>query len=172
MARAGNEADLDGAGNARSEALALLAALHVCTLATCGGGEPHAVSLLYAHSGFRLYWLSDPSSLHSRHIEAAAAGETAAVTIAGDHTDFRTIRGVQMSGSARRLTDPKDIDAATKLLSSRYRFLRQSHPRPAEIAAAVRKAAPYCFSPARITLIDNTEVLGTKITFTPGATDR
>ena len=34
-------------------------------------GVLHAVSLLHAHGGFfRLYWLSDPRSIHSHQIDA------------------------------------------------------------------------------------------------------
>jgi len=152
--------------DAQNEALALIASMHVCTLATCGAGLPHAVSLLYAHSGFCLYWLSDPTSIHSRHIDAETRTPVAAV-IAAEHKDFHDIRGLQMLGFAQRLSEHDDIDGAKRLLIDRYRYLSESGGRPAEITAAMRRAAFYCFAPTRITLIDNTKGFGTKTIFVP-----
>jgi len=154
---------------ARSKALALLASLHVCNLATYGDGEAHAVSLLYAHHGLLLYWLSDPATHHSRYIEAAPAAPVA-MAIAADQTDFRTIRGVQMHGLVRRLSAPEEREAAMQLLSRRYRYLDAAN-RPPEVAAALRKAMLYCFAPTRVTVIDNTAGLGARVTFTPTADD-
>jgi nitroimidazol reductase NimA-like FMN-containing flavoprotein (pyridoxamine 5'-phosphate oxidase superfamily) len=152
--------------DAQNEALSLIASMYVCTVATCGAGLPHAVSLLYAHSGFHLYWLSDPTSIHSRHIDAETRTPVAAV-IAAEHTDFNDIRGLQMLGFAQRLSEPKDVDEAKRLLIDRYPYLSESGARPAEITAALRRAAFYCFSPTRITWIDNTKGLGTKTIFVP-----
>ncbi len=154
---------------AADRAVSLVASMHVCTLATCADGEPHAVSLLYAHAGLRLFWLSDPASLHSRHIEASPEG-LAAVTIAADQDDFRTIRGLQMRGRARRLIAPGETEHAMDLLARRYPYLREAD-RPAEIAAALAKASLYSFVPSLITLIDNRGGLGGRITFSPAGRD-
>ncbi len=54
----------------RTEMLAFLARHNVMSLATCApDGMPHAANLMFANEGFVLYWLSDPDSRHSRHIE-------------------------------------------------------------------------------------------------------
>ncbi|MDE2166965.1 MAG: pyridoxamine 5'-phosphate oxidase family protein [Alphaproteobacteria bacterium] len=153
--------------DAKEAALALIASLHVCSLATGADGRPHAASLMYAHEGFRLFWFSDPATEHSRHIDAAPSAR-AAVTIAADHQDFATIRGVQMVGVARRVTNPREMTAALALLTGRYGFLARARGGPERLAEALRKAAIYRFTPDRITLIDNTKGFGHKITFDPG----
>lgn len=50
--------------------VAFLAMHHVLSLATHGGKGPHTTSLLYAHDGLALFWVSDPDAQHSREIEA------------------------------------------------------------------------------------------------------
>jgi len=150
----------------RREALQLIASLHVCTLATFGDGQPHAVSLFYAFDGFDLYWFSDPGSRHSRHIDAAADTRVA-VTVAADHQDFAGIRGVQMSGVARRLTGPLEIGAGLARLTGRYGFLAQMFNQPLRLADAMRKAAIYRLTAAQVTFIDNTKGFGHKTSFAP-----
>ncbi|MBI2319702.1 MAG: pyridoxamine 5'-phosphate oxidase family protein, partial [Betaproteobacteria bacterium] len=77
-----------------------LAAHHVLSLATSAAGEAHAASLMYAVDGFALYWMSDPKSRHSLELEA---NPRVAATIAPDYTDFKSIRGLQIAGTAARL---------------------------------------------------------------------
>ncbi len=152
---------------ARQDALALVAGLHVCTLATCGSdGLPHAVSLFYAHDGFDLYWLSDPATRHSRHLADASRGR-GAVTIAGDCQDFADIRGVQMSGAVHRLDGPLEIAAGLARLTGRYGFLAHLLGRPTGLVDAMRKAAVYRLRPEWVTFIDNSKGFGHKTTFRP-----
>ncbi len=158
--------------DAPSEALALLDSLHTCTLATVDeDGLAHACNLLFAHDGFHLYWFSDPASRHSRHI-AAAPGGRVAMTVAGDHSDFGDIRGVQMIGRAERLGNPLEIAAAMARLTGRYSFLKQFFGGPGKLAAAMLKAAIYRFTAERVSVIDNRRGFGSKTSFAPdGATD-
>lgn len=149
---------------ARQEALKLVASLHVCTLATYGDGQPHAVSLFYAHDGFDLYWFSEPSSRHSRHIESLDEARVV-VAIAADHQDFATVRGVQIAGLARRLTGPLEIAGGLARLTGRYGFLARLFETPRELAEAVCKAAVYRLTAERVTFIDNTKGFGHKTTF-------
>lgn len=152
--------------DAKEAVLALIASLHVCSLATTADGRPHAVSLMYAHQGFRLFWFSDPATEHSRYIDAASPSRVA-VTIAADFRDFATIRGVQMAGVAQRLTDHRQRKAALALLTVRYGFLAGADGGPGPLARALRKAAIYRFTPDHITYIDNTKGFGSKMTFAP-----
>ncbi len=152
---------------ARQDALALVERMHVCTLATCGdGGQPHAVSLFYAHDGFNLYWLSDPATRHSCHVADPARGR-GAVTIAGDHQDFAQICGIQMSGPVRRLDGPLEIAAGLAHLTGRYGFLARLFERPTGLVDAMRKAAVYRLIPEWVTFIDNSKGFGHKTTFRP-----
>lgn len=126
-----------------------LDAHHVMTLGTVGDAGAHAASVMYARSGFTLYWTSDPKTRHSQHIERDAR---VTVTIAPDYTDFRLIRGLQVNGGAARLTHPEE---ARRLLARRYPFLAD----PA-LQTALAKAAFYRLQPRSITLIDNTISFG------------
>lgn len=151
---------------ARREALELLGSLHVCTLASCADGVAHAVSLFYAHREFDLFWFSDPATTHSRHIDIAGAGRVA-VTIAADCNHFEDIRGLQMSGLARRLSGPAESAAAMARLTGRFSFLAAFLQRPGKLADAMRKAGIYHFAAERITFIDNSKGFGHKTSFAP-----
>jgi len=143
----------------REAILAELRAHSVLTLATIGEAGPHAVSLMYAHDGFDIYWLSDPKTLHSEHL---ASNPSAAVTIAAQYEDFRKIRGLQLHGKGCHLNDKKDAAAGFDLLALRYPFLQKFSA--GKLAHHLGAAAIYRFQPARLTLIDNAQGFGSKQT--------
>jgi len=134
----------------------------VLTLATSGEAGPHAVSLMYAHDAFDIYWLSDPQTCHS---ECLAHNSSAAVTIAAQHDDFRKIRGLQMEGNGRRVTDVDEENLGFDLLVARYPFLKQFAA--GKLARHLGAAAIYLFRPAQLTLIDNSRGFGFKQTLEP-----
>lgn len=138
-----------------------LDAHHVMSLALGGADGVHACSLMYAASGFTLYWVSAPESRHSRLIEAAGAA-AAAVTVAPDYDDFRHIRGLQMHGSAARVTELGETARALAQLGRRYSFLAAAG---GAVGAALSKAAVYRFRPSTVTFIDNGLGFGHKDTF-------
>jgi len=140
---------------------AFLAAHHVVSLATTDAeGAPHAACVMYALNGLELLWTSDPGSRHSQHIEARPR---VTATVAPDYEDFRAIRGLQVFGSARRLSGSAALAAAARMVS-RYGFLATLQSGPPALRAAFESAGFYCLSPARITLIDNTRGFGHKET--------
>ena len=140
-----------------------LAAHHVLTLATCAGGAVHAASLMYALDGFALIWMSDPKSRHSQELER---NPRVAATIAPDYTDFAAIRGLQIAGTAARLTSVGDILHGTALMLGRYGFLRALAAGPESLRKAFSRGGFYRLQPETITLIDNTVSFGHKETLT------
>ena len=136
---------------------AFIAQHHVMSLATHGPDGPHAANVFYAADGLNLLWVSDRNSRHSLEIEQEAR---VAVTIAPDYSDFSEIRGVQMSGTARR------IDAAAvrarhfALLEARYPFLKRMADAPQALRDAYARVDVYRFEPVRAVLIDNTQGFG------------
>jgi hypothetical protein len=136
---------------------ALLDAHHVMSLATVGPHGPHAANLFYARDGFTLFWVSDPASRHSAELEADAA---VAATIAHDYSDYATIRGLQISGRARRLVDDAERARARQILEARYPFLRQLLD--AEVRDSYARAQIYRLDVVRFVLIDNTRGFGHK----------
>ncbi len=138
-----------------------LSSHHVLTLATSADGEAHAASLMYAVDGFDLYWVSDPNSRHSQHLER---NPRVAATIAPDYSDFAVIRGLQIHGNAKRLSGPGEILHASARMLGRYGFLRTLAAGPAALRLAFERSGFYRLSPERITFIDNTLGFGHKET--------
>ena len=129
----------------------------VLSIATQGDSGPHAVSVMYAHQAFDLYWLSDPNTEHSKHLEN---DNRCAVTIARQYDAFENIMGLQMSGHGRRLDKGAQADDGFTLLTDRYAFLKTFAA--GELARHLGKMAVYRFRPQRITLIDNSRGFGFK----------
>lgn len=143
----------------RAEIEFFLDAHHVLSLATIVDGAPHATSLFYARDGLDLVWTSDPATRHSLVVDAPAG---VSATIAPDYRDFRTIRGLQIDGRARRLSDESEAARARARMEARYDFLRALANGPPPLRAAYAKAAFYALQPSRITFIDNTKGFGHK----------
>jgi uncharacterized protein YhbP (UPF0306 family) len=145
-------------------ALELLAGHSVLSLATLFEGQPHATSLMYAHDGFDLFWVSDPKTRHGR---AVAADPRVAVTIARQYEDFTRIRGLQMTGTALRIADREQAEQALALLGQRFAFIRLFRKGPQRLRERLQAVTAYRFEAAAVTLIDNTEGFGYKRTFCP-----
>jgi hypothetical protein len=136
---------------------ALLDAHHVMSLATLGPDGPHAANLFYARDGFTLFWVSDPTSRHSAELDAD--GRVAA-TIARDHADFSMIRGLQVSGRARRLVDDAGRTRARGVLEARFPFLKMLSDD--DVRDGYQRADFYRLDVVRFVLIDNTRGFGHK----------
>jgi uncharacterized protein len=135
---------------------------HVMSLATRGADDDvHAASLFYALDGLSLLWTSDPGTRHSQQL-ASHAG--VAATIAPDCSDYASVRGLQISGVARRLQVPAEVERASGKMLSRFPFLQQLAAGPPSLREAWAKAGFYRLDPERITLIDNSQGFGHKAT--------
>ncbi len=136
---------------------AFIANYHVLSLATHGAEGPHAANVFYAFDGMTLFWVSERDTRHSCHIESEPR---VAITIAPDYTDFSQIRGVQMSGTARRVDAADERAQCFARLEERYPFLKRMADAPAALREAYARVAVYRFDPVRIVLIDNTRGFG------------
>jgi uncharacterized protein YhbP (UPF0306 family) len=116
---------------------------------------------MYAMEDLTLYWTSDPGTRHSLAIGRDAH---VAATVAPDYEDFRVIRGLQIAGQARRLSEAGEAAHARELLRRRFPFLQELEGMPAALRAALDKAAYYRLDPGTITLIDNTRGFGNRHT--------
>ena len=143
------------------EISAFLAAHHVMSIATLGSSGPHATNLFYACDGLALVWVSEPDTQHSREIEA---DPRVAATVAPDYSDFAAVRGVQITGTARRIAAADERARHLALLEARYPFLRQLAAGPPKLQEAYARTAVYRLQPARIVLIDNSKGFGHKET--------
>jgi uncharacterized protein YhbP (UPF0306 family) len=147
---------------------AFLDAHHVMSLATLGPDGAHAANVFYVREQFSLFWVSDPTTRHSVHI-ATHAG--IAATIAPDFQDFPQIKGLQLVGTARCLTEAHDDQHGRQLLQQRYPFLGNAATAPPALREAYDRARVYRFDPSKIVMIDNSRGFGSKETLeiAPGA---
>jgi uncharacterized protein YhbP (UPF0306 family) len=136
-----------------------LDANHVMSLATCGAEGPHAASVFYVRDGLALLWVSDPKSRHSTELEANAR---VAATVAPDYFDYDDIRGVQISGQARVITDASERANARLILHARYPFLKQMSESRSALGEAYQRVEFYRLEPTRLVLIDNSRGFGHK----------
>lgn len=134
---------------------------HVVSLATFSSSGPHATSLFYACDGMALVWVSEPNTRHSREIEADSR---VAATIAPDYSDFANIRGLQISGTARRVVAADERTKHLAQLEARYPFLKQQAEGTSKLRNAYARTTVYRLDPIRIVLIDNTKGFGHKDT--------
>lgn len=141
--------------------IAFLETHHVLSLATCGREGPHATSLLYAHDGLALFWVSDPGTRHSREIEAEPR---VAVTIASEFADFSNIQGLQLAGTAACIASADRRDWHLLRLAERYPFLSRLASAPPALQAAYARSAAYRFEPHSAVMTDNTRGFGHKET--------
>ncbi len=141
------------AGFAEPDGAALLELLKetpAFTLATLDpNGAPRATPLFFASDELALIFLSDPSSQHSHNLQA---DPRCAASLYPAITDWRELRGLQMRGRARHLTEA-EAPHALELYLRRFPFA-------ADLAAAVEGAAPYRFQPSWIRRIDNRQGFG------------
>lgn len=87
-------------------------------VATFKNNQPWACSVYFAFDEqLNLIWLSKPSRRHSQEIRA---NEKVAGTIVLPHTPGDDVRGLQFQGTAKELTDKKDITSNMKHYAMRY----------------------------------------------------
>jgi uncharacterized protein YhbP (UPF0306 family) len=125
------------------------------SLATSRDGSVYASSLFYASDGLTLYFLSDPGSAHSVNI---SLNPGVAVTISKDHSDWKTVRGLQMRGRAYEVPEGES-EPARKIIEKKYPFLVELFGMP-ELFRGARGIAFYKVVPETVRLIDNSVHFG------------
>jgi uncharacterized protein YhbP (UPF0306 family) len=148
--------------NNPEEALALLKAHRTMTLATVSAGQPSAASLYFAcDDNFRLYFVSDPATRHCRELAEKSA---VAVTVNGDRSGWRELRGLQIRGRVHQVP-PERRAAVVALYLQRFEDIAGLFNAPAgshERKIGERLAAGTFFEvvPEWVRLIDNRQGFG------------
>jgi uncharacterized protein len=140
----------------RDKALAYLRNHNVMTLATNGAQGLWAAAVFYVNDGFTLYFLSAPTSRHTLNIESQS---TVAATIQEDYKDWRAIKGIQLEGSAWRITGAEQAAAIVRY-GAKFPIVGSLAQAPAEIIQAMTRIAWYKLIPRRLYFIDNALGLG------------
>ncbi|MCX8126213.1 MAG: pyridoxamine 5'-phosphate oxidase family protein [Dehalococcoidia bacterium] len=106
----------------RSEISSYLAEHNSMVLATVGGDKPWAAAVFYVHDrSFNLYFLSEDSTRHSSHI--LTNGRVAA-TVNEDPDDWKKIRGIQLEGTASKVTSAVEKAKVLALYLRKFPFVR------------------------------------------------
>ncbi|MFQ5578468.1 MAG: pyridoxamine 5'-phosphate oxidase family protein [Anaerolineae bacterium] len=142
----------------RQKVLAYLQAHNVMTLATTGPDGVWAAAVFYVNHTFTFYFLSAPTTRHSRNI---AAHPEVAATIQKDYgySEWSQIQGVQLEGRARQIKGAERA-AAIARYGAKFPVVDTLPGTPAEIVAAMRHVAWYKVEPERLHFIDNSLGLG------------
>jgi uncharacterized protein YhbP (UPF0306 family) len=131
-----------------------LAERRTLSLATLGpDGSPQAANLYYVATGdLILYFISIPGS---RHAENIARDPRVAATVHADPTGWRDIRGLQLEGTAGRVTGGQRTEAWAHY-TAKFPFVLAD----VALARALRKVSLYCITPQWLRWIDNAAGLG------------
>ncbi len=134
--------------------LAYLESHNVMTLATHGPEGLWAAAVFYVSDGFKLFFLSAPTTRHSRNL---AENPHVAATIQEDYRDWLAIRGIQLEGTCRQLDGEQQSNARARYEA---KFPIVGEDAPLQIAQALDKVAWYEVTPERAFFIDNSVSLG------------
>jgi len=163
------EPQYSGSSDLRDRIAAFLAGHTTVTLATVGpGGRPAAAAVFYAHdSDLNLYFLSED---RTQHAENLMANPWVAGTIHADGQDWRSIRGIQLQGTAE-ITSATQAARAAVTYAAKYAFvgaLLGGAGGPRALAGPLARARFWVLRPTWFRLVDNTVKFGFKEELTLG----
>jgi uncharacterized protein YhbP (UPF0306 family) len=125
------------------------------SLATSGpGGEPHAAPVYFAalYEPLRLFFFSDPDSLHGQHL---AQSDRAAAAIYPECAGWQDIRGLQLHGLAERVAGGPEWEAGWAAYTAKFPFVTALKP-------IIARNALYRLQPTWLRLVDNRRRFGFK----------
>ena len=116
-------------------------------------GQPCIAPLFYiVDESLSLFWLSSPSSLHSRN---SLRAPHAAATVYCAAQSWREIRGVQMRGPVSVVVEPQRRAAITQSYCERFKLGRV-------LRLAVRQSVLHVLEPEFLRYLDNSRGFGSK----------
>jgi len=128
----------------------------VLTLATSGPEGLWAAAVFYVNADFTFYFLSAPTSRHSRNI---AANPHVAGTIQENYTNWPDIKGIQFEGECAAIADDEQT-AVINLYGTKFPIISNLEQTPPEIVKAMSKITWYKIVPTRLYFIDNSKGFG------------
>lgn len=136
-----------------------LAVCRTAALATAdAGGVPHAANVQFvADARWRLWWLSSPESVHSRHV---AERPVASVCVYGHDDRAEQIHGVQMSGVVSEV--PTDSTPGVEALGLYRAKLADAVAAVPDFDKVLARMRLYRFTPGWVRWIDNRNGFGWK----------
>jgi general stress protein 26 len=136
----------------KSKILEALASHHMMTLATIRpDGYPQATTVNYIHDGFTVYFATDATSQKAGNIKL---NNKVSVAIASEEQNFYKLRGLSMSGIARRVADKRRAEELSLRL---FQTLPQSKR---YVPEDPKQLAVYEITPVAIALVDYSSGFG------------
>jgi hypothetical protein len=142
----------------RETILELLNRHNTITLATSRDDTPFAASLFYANDGLTIYFISSPKSDHSINL---SRNPNVAITINKDHSEWRTIKGLQIKGKAYRVPE-EELPKAIKAYSEKHPFVKLFFG-DSGFSSRIEDVRFFKVIPETIRLIDNGVAFGYKV---------
>lgn len=150
---------------------AFLDSFGTLTLATHGDSGPWAATLFFAHDQqLNLYFVS---SNNSRHVRDSLSADKVAATVNADHKEWTSIRGLQISGTVRRLNQDERAEAQSLYLEKfkdlKHVICTPSSAAERKISGSFQASDFFCIRPLTIRMIDNIKGFGYTEEFSPGS---
>jgi len=128
-------------------------------LSTYGQDGPWATPVFFVNRGYRIYFLSELTSIHSRNLSEKSS---AAVAITEDYKDWRTIQGVQMKGAAYLVDSLKEKALVLASYLKKFPAVKHILETPGSFKG-VSNTHWYCIKPRYVKFTDNTSKFGEHI---------
>ena len=125
-------------------------------LATYGPEGPWATPVFYVNKGFRLYFLSEPTTRHSINLQGE---QSVAAAITENYWEWQTIRGLQLQGKAFLVRGTMEMAAALASYCMKFPAVRQVLESPGSFKG-VTAARWHCLVPEILKYTDNGKGFG------------
>ncbi len=132
--------------------LSYIANHNTIILSTNGPEGPWATPVFFVNRGYRIYFLSDPDSIHSRNLYG---NPLVGAAITEDYKDWKQIQGIQMKGKAYLVTS---LTEKAKVLASflkKFPAVKHIIETPGSFKGAA-KTQWHCIEPKYLKFTDNT----------------
>jgi uncharacterized protein YhbP (UPF0306 family) len=125
-------------------------------LSTYGEDGPWATPVFFVNRGFRIYFLSELSSIHSSNL---LQNPLMAASVTEDYEDFRKIQGIQLRGHAYLVNSLKETAVVLASYFKKYPAAKHILQTPTSFKG-VSKARWHCIIPEFLKFTDNTRKFG------------
>ena len=125
-------------------------------LSTYGQDGPWATPVFYVNRGFRIYFLSELTTIHSCNLQQ---NSLMAASITEDYGDFRKIQGIQLKGHAYLVNSVKETAVVLVAYLKKYPAAKHILQTPTSFKG-VSKAKWHCIIPDFLRFTDNSRKFG------------
>ena len=129
----------------------------VCTLATIEDNRPLASAMEFVNEGATLYLAAIADT---RKVANLRANPAVSLTVNEAYVEGQGVRGLQIFGTARPITDPAERDRVRSLFSDKFTVYQMIHWKE-------KRTVYYEITPDRIDYIDYSQEYGHKDTWLP-----